>query len=150
MKNKAAGCGWKIKLPWAYPNRCARDLSILEPGISNFEHAYVRITWDNAFEKRWNLDIPGYPTYPWDQRRGIPTYPFLSLVIPTSTIKGYPGISQNKNLILAYPKTNFLSQVIPGYPGIGHRSGYPGISRYKSGFGTVLFFQMSHSGVESE
>ena len=76
-------------------------------------------------------------------RAVIVTVSFLSLVIPTKTIEGYPGISHYKNLIFAYPKTTFLSRLIPGYPGIGHRSGYPGISRYKSGFGRVSFFQMS-------
>ena len=49
------------------------------------------------------------------------------------------------SLILAYPKTTFLSRLITGYPGIGHKSGYPGIFRYKSGFGGVSFFQMSLS-----
>ena len=85
----------------------------------------MRITCDNALEKCWNWDIPGYPCQ-WDQRRGNPTYPYLSRVIQTQTVEGYPGISHYKNNILAYPKTTFLSRVIPGYPGIGHRSGYPG------------------------
>ena len=43
--------------------------------------------------------------------------------------------SHCKNLILGYPKTNFLSRLVLGYPGISHSSGYPGISRYKSGYG---------------
>ena len=131
--------GWKIKLPCAYPNCCERDLSIQEPGISNFEHAYVRITWDNSLEKRLNWDIPGYP---WNQRICIPTYPDLYRLIPTYTKEGYPGISHYKNLILGYPKTTFLSLLILGYPGISHSSGYPWIFRYKSGYGRVSFFQM--------
>ena len=98
----------------------------------------MRITWDDSLKKRWNWDIPGYP---WDQRRGIPTYPDLSLHIPSYTKVGYPGISHYKNLILAYPKTSFLSRLIPGYPGIGHMSGYPGITLYKSGYGRVSLFQ---------
>ena len=36
----------------------------------------------------------------------------------------------------------FLSRLVPGYPGIGHMSGYPGISLYKSGYGRVSLFQM--------
>ena len=71
-----------------------------------------------------------------------PTYPFLYRLIPSYTIKGYPGISHYKNLILAYPKTTFLSLLIPGYPGINHSSCYPGITQYKSGYGSVSFFQM--------
>ena len=43
--------------------------------------------------------------------------------------------SHYKNLILGYPKTNFLSRLVLEYPGISHSSGYPGISRYKSGYG---------------
>ena len=43
MKNKAS---------MSISNRSEHDLNILEPGISNVEHAYVRITWDNALEKR--------------------------------------------------------------------------------------------------
>ena len=52
LLSQATSSRRKIKLPSTYPDRCARDLSIQEPGISNFEHAYVRITWDNALEKR--------------------------------------------------------------------------------------------------
>ena len=37
----------------------------------------------------------------------------------------------------------FLSRLVPGYPGIGHMSGYPGISLYKSGYGRVSLFQMN-------
>ena len=54
-------------------------------------------------------------------------------VKPSYPIRGYPGISHHKNLILAYPKTAFLSQLIPGYPWI---------FRYTSGYGRVSFFQM--------
>ena len=78
-------------------------------------------------------------------------YPYLSLLYPElyrlETIEGHPWISHYKNLILAYPKTTFLSRLIPGCPWIGHcyRSGYPGISLYKSGFGRVSFFSMDCS-----
>ena len=48
---------------------------------------------------------------------------------------GYPGISHCTNFILAYPKTTFLSWLIPGYRGISHKPGhgYPGVSGYKLG-----------------
>ena len=72
----------------------------------------------------------------------IPTYTDLYRVIP----KRDPGISHYKNLILAYPKTSFLSRLIPRYPGIGHMSDYPGISRCKSGYGRVSLFQMELIG----
>ena len=40
-------------------------MSILEPGISNFEHAYVRIAWDNAlsnFGSNWTeLELVRHP-----------------------------------------------------------------------------------------
>ena len=117
--------GWEIKLPWAYPNRWALDLSIQEPGIRHFEHAYVRITWDNSVQKRWNWDIPGYP---WDQRKGIPGYPDVYQVLLGYTTKIYPGISHYNNLVMGYPKTYFLSWLIPGYPWISCMSSYPGIS----------------------
>ena len=72
----------------------------------------------------------------------IPTYPDTYRVIPKWDIPGYLNTTKiYKNLILAYPKTSFLSRVIPGYPGIGHMSGYPGITRYKSGYGRVSLFQ---------
>ena len=87
--------------------------------------------------------------YPWLSLKSAQLYPYLSrliqtvsLLIPTYTREGYPGISHYKNLILGYPKTTFLSRLILGYPGISHSSGYPGISRYKSGYGRVSFFQM--------
>ena len=81
----------------------------------------------------------------------IPTYTDLYRVIP----KRDPGISHYKNLILAYPKTSFLSQLIPGYPGIGHMSddsGNPGISWYKSGYGRVsrCTFELLWPGAAAE
>ena len=119
------------------PNGCACVLSIQEPGISNFEHAYVRIFW--TLLKTMKLG------YPWLSLRSEHRYPYLSLLIPTYTelYQGYPGISYYKNLTLAYPQTTFLSRLLLGYAGISHRSGYPGISWYKSGFGRVSFFQMN-------
>ena len=88
--------------------------------------------------------------YPWLSLKSAQLYPYLSrliqtvsLLIPTYTREGYPGISHYKNLILGYPKTTFLSRLILGYPGISHSSGYPGISRYRSGYGRVSFFQMA-------
>ena len=36
----------------------------------------------------------------------------LYRLIQSNTIEGYPGISHHKNLILAYPKTTFLSRLI--------------------------------------
>ena len=68
----------------------------------------MRITLDDSFEKRWNWDIPGYP---WDQLRGIPTYPDVYRLIPSYTKEGsrdislqesYPCISQNKFSIPTY------------------------------------------------
>ena len=55
---------------------------------------------------------------------------------------GYPRISHYRNLILAYPKTTFLSRLIPRYPAIGHRSGYPWICL---DLAECSFFQMSLS-----
>ena len=66
----------------------------------------------------------------------------------------YPWISNYKNLILqvAYPKTTFLSLLIPGYLGISHKAGYPAggstypwISQYKPGYGRVSLFQMTQA-----
>ena len=34
---------------------------------------------------------------------------------------------------------------MPGYPAIGHMSGYPGISQNKSGYGRMSIFQMKES-----
>ena len=97
--------GWKIKLPCAYPNCCERNVSIQGPGISNFEHAFVRITWDNSLEKRWNWDILGYP-WTW---KSAQLYSYLYRVIPSHTRdwEGYPAISHYKDRILAYPKQLF-------------------------------------------
>ena len=84
--------------------------------------------------------------YPWLSLKLAQLYPYLSRFIPTYTREGYPGISHYKNLILGYPKTTFLSRLILGYPGISHGSCYPRISRYKSGYGRVSFFQMESHG----
>ena len=70
--------------------------------------------------------IPGYPA---NMCRDIPSYPILYRVILRRDIPGYPRISQDKILVLGYPITSFLFWVIPGYPGIYTKSGYPGISR---------------------
>ena len=64
----------------------------------------------------------------------IPTYPELYRVIPSYT----RGISLDIQLQESYPcisQNNFSIQTYTGYPGISHRSGYPKISLYKSGFG---------------
>ena len=70
--------------------------------------------------------IPGYPA---NMCRDIPSYPILYQVILRRDIPGYPRISQDKIPVLGYPITSFLFWVIPGYPWINTKSGYPGISR---------------------
>ena len=75
--------------------------------------------------------------YPWLSLRSEQRYPFLSLLIQTYTIEAQrdPWISHYKNLILAYPKTAYLSRLIQGYSWISHSFGYPGISLDKSYLG---------------
>ena len=113
------------------------DLRIQEPGISNFEHAQVRITWDNSIEKRWN-----WITLSKNAETGISLAvpeitaevsllnPYWYWLMLSYTIEGYPGISHYKNLILAYPKATFQSVLMQGYSWISHSSGHPGISLY--------------------
>ena len=71
----------------------------------------------------------------------IPTYPDIYRVIPKWDIQGYLITRILSLHYVAYPKTSFLPRLIPGYPGIGHMSGYPGITLYKSGYGRVSLFQ---------
>ena len=88
-----------------------------------FERSGVSIT-------RVKLGCPGLiPGYPANMCRDIPSYPILYRVILRRDIPGYPKISQDKIPVLGYPITSFLYWVIPGYPGIYTKSGYPGISR---------------------
>ena len=93
----------------------------------------MRISWDNSLEKRWKWDIPGYP---WDQCRGIPTYPDSDLypLIQSYTLKGYPWISHYKNLIPIYTGISLDKSHVGVIPG------YLGISLDMAG---CLFFQMS-------
>ena len=140
-------CGWKIKLPWAYPNCCAHDLSIQEPGISNFEHAYVRITWDKALEKRLDWDIPGYPC---DSLGSAQTrrYPYLSQHIPSYTELYHRGISRDIPVQESYPCISQNNFSIPTDTGISRDRSQVGLSRksrYVSGFGRMSFFQMLES-----
>ena len=54
-------------------------------------------------------------------------------------------MSHYKNLILEnHNKKTFLSLLIQGYPWISHTgsSGYPGIFRYKLGYGRVSLFHV--------
>ena len=95
---------------------------------SDFEHSAVSINWVIHFKTRLNWDIPGYPRLCISFEQGYPVISHLVLSYPSRDIPGYPEISQDKILVLGYPITSFLFWVIPGYPGINTRSGYPGIS----------------------
>ena len=96
--------------------------------------------------------------YPWLSLRSAQRYPYLSLLIPSNTDLNHRGISLDIPLQESYPcisQNNFSIPtykviMIQGCPWIGHRSGYPGISWYKSGFGRVSFFQMSKMPLASQ
>ena len=132
--------GWKIKLPWAYSNLCAdcaHDLSIQEP-ISNFEHAYFRITWESAGitllnSKRWKPETGiSLPVV-------IPEISAaVSLLIPTCSTELYqvilemdiPGYLITRILSLHIPKQIFYPDLNKDYGGIsrGNKSQF-GLSR---------------------
>ena len=70
------------------------------------------------------------------------TYTDLHRLTPSYTIEGYPGISHYKNLILAYPKTTFLSR----RTGISRDKSHVGLSRdipVKVGIWQGVAFQMA-------
>ena len=78
----------------------------------------------------------------------IPTYTELSPSIPSNT-RGISRDIQLQESYLCISQNNFSIPTYTGYPGISHRSGYPKISRYKSGFGRVSLFQMNWSPVRN-
>ena len=137
--------------PWAWrPLRSAHRYPYLSQLIPTYTELYHQgISRDTNLILAYNFSIPTYPgrditmipariSHSWRSLRSAQRYPYylnLSRLIPSYTIKGYPGI---RTLSLHIPKQLFYSDFkLPGYPGISHRSGYPGITRYKSGFGRV-------------
>ena len=110
-------------------SQVAEAVSLSMPLCARFEHSRAR---DNS-QKRPGLKLG----YPWLSLRSAQRYPYLSRLILNCTIIGYPGISHHKNLILAYPKSTFLSRLMPGYPWINNTLHFPRISRYTWGCGRM-------------
>ena len=113
-------------------------MSIQEPGISNFEHAFVGITWNKALRGSKNA-LSLKLGYPWLSLRSAQRYPYKSLLIPRYTDLNHRGISLDTP---GYPITRILSLHIPKQHLYPYLYRDICISRYKSGFGRVSFFQM--------